>query len=170
MTWKGPHSHRVSPRRFPAVKFLKTASVLRTLFSKNFTQVPMILLNQPCRVIPQGSFCLFRPGWIFRKVIFTGHHFIAWSQSICTLHLEHWSTRARRYRVCLLVIYNIHVAHTWASGSVPGMESDTGAKAETKVGRHLVFWSMFVGRGQRLSKQNSMRWSSRPVKKPTRMM
>lgn len=44
-----------------------------------------------------------------------------------------------RYRFACLSFTTFIIYHALSIRSVPGMESDTGAKAETKVGRHLVF-------------------------------
>ena len=45
----------------------------------------------------------------------------------------------RGYRFACLSFRTFIIYHTLNICSVPGMVSDTGAKAETRVGRHLVF-------------------------------
>lgn len=109
----------------------------------------MILLNQPCRVIPQGSSCLFRPEWMFRKVIFWRSPFYCLIQStMCrtprapvsrgpegvglpACHLEHSSFTAR-----------------WTSALYQ-------ARCQTQGLRHLVFWNLCSYGEDRLSKQNN---------------
>lgn len=59
------------------------------------------------------------------------------------------------YRFACLSFTTFIIYHALSIRSVPGMESDTGAKAETKVGRHLVFWSLCLYGEDRLSKQNN---------------
>lgn len=116
----------------------------------------MILLNQPCRVIPQGSSCLFRPEWMFRKVIFCRSPFYYLIQStMCTTpralvsrglegmglpacHLEHSSLTTR-----------------WTSALYQARCQTQALRQRPAWADTLAFWSLCSYGEDGLSKQNN---------------